>query len=110
MSQHNLLMSRQSQCCNTIFLPLKDNLKRLNSNFEVHHFPPITKPRAIFPSLNPSSSPLSRISKQQMLVPNLDEIMAEIRVDSEETMVELVKKVAEKELQRKSGEKEEVGK
>ena len=42
-----------------------------------------------------------------MLVPNLDEIMVEIRAGTEETLVELVEKVPEKEPQRMSGEEEE---
>ena len=37
-------------------------------------------------------------------MPNLDEFMAEIMVDTKETVVELVEKVPKKELQRKSGE------
>ena len=42
-----------------------------------------------------------------MLVPNLNEIMVEIRADTEETTAKPVEKVPEKELQRKSGEEEE---
>ena len=42
-----------------------------------------------------------------MLVPNLDEIMVEIRAGTKETVAELVEKVPEKEPQRMSGEEEE---
>ena len=42
------------------------------------------------------------MSKQKMLVPSLDEIMAIIRAEIEEIVVEIVEKVSNKELQRKS--------
>ena len=51
------------------------------------------------------------MSKQKMLVRSLDEIMAIIRAEIEEIVVEIVEKVSNKELQRKSCEEEEdVGK
>ena len=51
------------------------------------------------------------MSKQQILVPNLDKIMEEIMADTEETRDELVEKIHEKEPQRKICEEEvEVGK
>ena len=46
-----------------------------------------------FPSINPPSSPSSRMSEQQMLVPNLDDIIAEIRVNTKEITTDLVEKV-----------------
>ena len=48
------------------------------------------------------------MSKQQMSVPNLEEIMAEFRTEIEETIVESVEKLPMEESHKKKGGEEEV--
>ena len=74
-------------------------------NLKFISFPLIRRPR--FLSLSQTSILFFvRMSKQQILVPKLDEIMAGIRDEIEETMAEIFEKVPEKELQKEMGKEE----
>ena len=84
--------------------PLKENLNVWKSIFEFIIFQTVR-------SLEPI--PVSnlhflfvKMSKQQILVPNLNEIMAEYGENTEVTVADIVKKVPEKELQKEMGREE----